>query len=82
MCALGMLKTARERGVGIPANMAIIGYDDIDVARTSRPALTTIRQPIDRMAEAAYELAVAGKESAKNPQKIVFNPEIVRRVSA
>jgi len=82
MCALGMLKTARERGISIPASMAIIGYGDIDVARTSRPALTTIRQPIDRMAAAAYELAVAGKESAKNPQKIAFNPEIVKRVSA
>ena len=82
MCALGMLKTARERGVNIPVNCAIVGYDDIDVARTSKPALTTIRQPIDRMAAAAFELAAGGRGSAAKPQKITFNPEIVKRASA
>ena len=55
-------------------NMAIIGYDDIDVARTSRPALTTIKQPIDRMAAAVYELAVSGKDSAEKPAKDRFQP--------
>jgi DNA-binding LacI/PurR family transcriptional regulator len=82
MCALGMLKTARERSVSVPADIAIIGYDDIDVAKTSRPALTTIKQPIEKMAAAAYELALAGRNSAGRPQKVVFTPELVKRASA
>lgn len=82
MCALGMLKTARERGINVPAGISIIGYDDIEVARTSRPALTTVKQPIEKMAAAAYEIALSGRASAERPQKVVFTPELVIRASA
>ena len=83
MCALGMLKTARERGIKIPEDIAVIGYDDLDAARTSRPALTTIKQPLEKMAIAALNMAVVERtEILMKPKKIVFNPELIKRASA
>jgi DNA-binding LacI/PurR family transcriptional regulator len=83
MCAVGLMKTARERGVKIPDDLSVIGYDDIDVAATSRPPLTTIRQPIDQIAATAIQMAIVEKtEILMNPKKIVFNPELVVRATA
>jgi DNA-binding LacI/PurR family transcriptional regulator len=83
MCALGMLRTARERGIRIPEDIAIIGYDDLDAARTSKPALTTIKQPLEMMAIAALEMALNQRaEILIRPKKSVFNPELVIRNSA
>lgn len=83
MCALGMLKAARERGIKIPEDIAIIGYDDLNAARTSRPALTTIKQPLEKMAIAALDMAISEKtEILMKPKKIVFNPELIKRATA
>ncbi len=83
MCAVGLLKTARERGIRIPEDIAIIGYDDIDVARTSKPPLTTIKQPEEQIAGTAYRMATEEKiEILMKPKKIVFNPELIIRLSA
>jgi len=51
-CAQGLLSVARERGVRIPEDVAIVGFDDLLIAQLSTPPLTTIRQPIKEMAEA------------------------------
>ena len=83
MCALGMLKTARERGIKIPEDIAIIGYDDLDTARTSKPALTTIKQPLENMAIAALNMAINERtELLIKPKKVIFNPELIKRASA
>lgn len=82
-CASGLLTIAKERGVQIPEDMAIMGFDDLLVARVSSPPLTTIRQPVDKMAEAAYNMAVINrKKILRSPQKIVFKPELIVRQSA
>ncbi|MCE5299464.1 MAG: substrate-binding domain-containing protein [Spirochaetia bacterium] len=83
MCAMGMLKAAREAGVRVPDDIAIIGYDDQDMARTAKPPLTTIKQPIDQMALKAYEMAAyLTKDVFAKPQKVVFKPELIQRMSA
>lgn len=82
-CAQGLLAVARDRGVRIPEDVAIIGFDDLLIARLSTPALTTIRQPLKEMAEAAYRMAVTQRyEILRKPQNAVFSPEIVIRKSA
>lgn len=80
MCALGVIKVARENNIKIPEQFSIIGYDDIDQAKTAKPPLTTIRQPIEQMASAAFLYATTeGKVILDNPQKISFKPELVER---
>jgi DNA-binding LacI/PurR family transcriptional regulator len=82
-CAQGLLAVARERGIRVPEDVAIIGFDDLLIARLSTPALTTIRQPLKEMAEAAYKMTVAQRDEVlRKPQNIVFHPEIVIRKSA
>ncbi len=82
-CAQGLLSVARDRGVRIPEDVAIIGFDDLLIAQLSTPALTTIRQPLKEMAEAAYNMAVnQADEILIKPQNIKFNPELVIRKSA
>jgi DNA-binding LacI/PurR family transcriptional regulator len=82
-CALGLLSVAKEMGKKIPEEIAIVGFDDLLIAQLSTPPLTTIKQPLDKMAEAAYKMAVLHRnEILHRPQKAVFNPELVIRKSA
>lgn len=53
MSALGAMRAAHDRGVRIPDDIAIVGYDDISFAALSVPSLTTVRQPKDELGEAA-----------------------------
>jgi DNA-binding LacI/PurR family transcriptional regulator len=82
-CAQGLLSVARDRGVRIPDEISIVGFDDLLIAQLSTPALTTIRQPLKEMAEAAYRMVVIQRdEILQNPKREVFNPELVIRKSA
>jgi LacI family transcriptional regulator len=81
--AVGMLKAARDLGVRIPEDIAIIGFDDLPFAATSDPPLTTVRQPLDQMAEAAYRMAtVETSDVFQKPRIVKLKPELVLRQSA
>jgi LacI family transcriptional regulator len=82
-CAMGLIAVAKEKRVRIPEDIAIVGFDDLLIAQLSTPKLTTIRQPLKEMAEAAYKMAVIHKdEILRKPQNMKFNPELVVRQSA
>lgn len=82
VCAEGMLSAASVRGVTVPDQLAIMGYDDHPISATSTPPLTTIRQPLDRMAFAAYQLATADAAAIlEHPRKLLFAPDLVARAS-
>lgn len=52
--AIGLVIAARKRGLHLPEELSLVGYDDTDPAATIEPPLTTVRQPIERMAEHAF----------------------------
>ncbi|MBO8185281.1 LacI family DNA-binding transcriptional regulator [Streptomyces spirodelae] len=54
--ALGTLEAARVRGLRVPHDLSVVGYDDVPVARWSSPALTTVHQPLRQMAEEAVHM--------------------------
>jgi DNA-binding LacI/PurR family transcriptional regulator len=82
-CAMGLIAVAKEKKVRIPEEIAIVGFDDLLIAQLSTPKLTTIKQPLEEMAKAAYQMAVLQRdEILRKPQNIKFNPEIVIRQSA
>lgn len=54
--ALAAYEAARTLGISIPRELSIVGYDDLQFARWAGPALTTVRQPLHEMAEAAVRL--------------------------
>jgi LacI family transcriptional regulator len=47
--ALGLMEAARSRGLRVPDDLSVVGYDDTQLARLSSPPLTTIAQPLRRM---------------------------------
>jgi LacI family transcriptional regulator len=82
-CALGLLSGARDRGVRIPEDISIVSFDDLPVAATSTPSLTTIKQPMKDIVEAAYVMATEQREEILNtPKKLLFKPELILRKSA
>jgi LacI family transcriptional regulator len=81
-CALGMLSVAREAGVKVPEQLAIIGYDDIPLASISDPPLSTIRQPLDAIAREAHRLATrCTDEILATPKQSMVEPSLVLRSS-
>lgn len=82
--AAAFLKEARTRGLKVPDDIAVLGFDDSIIAQTTTLGLSTIRQPASEMGEAAVKLAMAlveGEEDAYS-RIITFPPEIVVRESA
>ncbi len=59
MMALGAIRTVRERGLDVPRDISIVGYDDTDLMRFTDPPLTTIRQPVEQIAGHAVSLLTA-----------------------
>jgi len=80
--AIGALRAVREAGRRVPEDIALIGFDDIPLAAHTNPLLTTIRQPVQRMGEAAAEMLIERIEQPEAPpRRIVLPTELVIRVS-
>jgi LacI family xylobiose transport system transcriptional regulator len=56
--ALGVIEVATERGLRVPEDVSVVGYDDTQVATWARPRLTTVHQPIRRMAAEAARIVL------------------------
>jgi DNA-binding LacI/PurR family transcriptional regulator len=65
--AVGAMRAARERGLSVPVDLSVIGFDDVELAQIADPALTTIHQPIARKGEQAVELLLAILEGRNGP---------------
>lgn len=64
--ALGAYRAAHERGLVIPCDVSIVGFDDIEIARALNPPLTTVRVPGEEMGRVAFERLrhlIVGEES-------------------
>lgn len=59
--AAGVLATAHQRGIAVPAMLSVAGFDDTQLASSVWPALTTIRQPVRDLAYAAAGMLFSGK---------------------
>jgi len=78
--AIGALTMLRERGVTVPAELSVVGFDDMPIARDVTPALTTVRLPLADMGARAMTLAL--ETSGGEPRVERATAEIVRRASA
>lgn len=66
------VSVAHRRGLSVPEDVSVVGFDDTMLATTVWPELTTVKQPISAMAEAALELLIADLRSrqARTPRKV------------
>jgi LacI family transcriptional regulator/LacI family repressor for deo operon, udp, cdd, tsx, nupC, and nupG len=58
MVAVGAMMACRERGLDVPGQVSIVGFDDIEIAQYVTPALTTVHQPKLRLGQVAMEVLV------------------------
>jgi LacI family xylobiose transport system transcriptional regulator len=79
--ALGVLEAARMRGLRVPADLSVVGYDDIPVARWSSPALTTVHQPLLRMGQEAARLVLRLREGDVSANRLDLGVHLVVRDS-
>lgn len=81
--ALGVLRAARQQGLGVPRDLSVVGSDDSPLIEFTDPPLTTVRQPSMEMAAAACRslLDLIGGGTAANAE-MLLTPELVVRGSA
>lgn len=79
--ALGALQAARERGLRIPEDLSVVGFDDVEYASMFQPRLTTLRQPCYRMGAVAASLLLRQMQGEPGGQAMFLPHEWVSRDS-
>lgn len=84
LLAIGLVNELVRLGVRVPDDIAVIGYDDIELAASAAVPLTTVRQPRPELGRAAAELALAETSEgvAHSHRQLVLTPELIVRDSA
>lgn len=81
--AVGAYQALYQAGLRIPQDMALVGYDDIELARYMTPPLTTIHQPKDELGELAIDVLIHRMAQPDlQQQRLQLTPELVERGSA
>ncbi len=79
--AIGAFKSLQERGIKVPRDMALAGFDDIALARNLNPPLTTIRQPIYEQTRKSLEMVLSLIHGEKVPDVVRFPTKFIIRES-
>jgi LacI family transcriptional regulator len=80
--AIGAIRAIQEKGLRVPQDISVMGFDDIPGAAFYSPSLTTVRQPLNRMGEVAAQSLLDRIEGKRDyPAEIAIEPEFVVRES-
>lgn len=80
--AVGAYQALYQAGLRIPQDMAIVGYDDIELARYMTPPLTTIHQPKDELGELAIDVLIHRMaQPTLQQQRLQLTPVLMERGS-
>nr|WP_276591784.1 substrate-binding domain-containing protein [Sphingomicrobium nitratireducens] len=77
--AAAVVMVANKLGLEVPRDLSVAGFDNAPISQTMWPALTTVSQPFNRMAESAVRLASRGREASG--QSVILPHELVVRAS-
>ena len=80
LMAVGAMREIRERGLRIPGDISVTGFDNIKLAQFCYPALTTVHIPRDEIGQSICD-ALIPSEKSKPAQEIMIDPEFVLRDS-
>src|SRR5438552_2876920 len=79
--AIGAMRAAKRLGLRVPADLEVIGFDDIPLAAASDPALTTVHQPIAEKGRVATRLLIRELDEGGPRERIVLPTELLLRES-
>ena len=81
--ALGAIRAIRDGGLQVPDDIAVVGFDDMPLAESASPPLTTVRQPIARAGQQAVETLLDIIHTTPQPARHIILPvELVIRASS
>src|SRR5712692_5847391 len=80
--AMGLLAACHKRGIFVPDNLSIIGFDDIDMAAYTHPPLTTIRQPRFELGQRAMHMMLDLLAGQEPENQMVSGELVVRQTTA
>ncbi len=81
MTALGAMRQMRVRGLRVPEDLSVVGFDDLFFASYTQPPLTTVRQPMRKMGKMAMESLLALMSGAESVAQIKVDAELIVRES-
>ncbi|HSR18162.1 MAG TPA: substrate-binding domain-containing protein, partial [Ignavibacteriaceae bacterium] len=81
LAALGFQKGVIDLGLKVPGDVALVGFDDIDLAKYASSPLTTIKQNTDKIGELAMESVINRIEGKETPVRTILEPELIIRES-
>ena len=79
--AAAAISVARRLKISIPEDLAVIGFDDIDIATISSPSITTIRQPAFEIGYQSCELLISRIETERSVSSLILDTELIIRES-
>lgn len=79
--AFGVLEALGARGIRVPADIAVTGFDDVEEARYVSPGLTTVRQPLEEQGHEAVRLVMLSLQQRVAPSNLLLRTELVTRGS-
>jgi DNA-binding LacI/PurR family transcriptional regulator len=82
LMASGAVRALLARGLEVPRDVAVVGFDDAPVARHTEPQLTTMHQPVEQMGRSMVELLVARIEGRPTEHHVILAPHLVVRASS
>jgi DNA-binding LacI/PurR family transcriptional regulator len=82
LMANGAIRVLQASGRRVPSDVSVVGFDDVVIATTSEPPLTTIRQPLEDMGRVAAETVVAVVQGREVDRQPILATTLVQRESA
>jgi DNA-binding LacI/PurR family transcriptional regulator len=83
MVAIGAINSIKQKGLSIPGDVSVVGFDDISLASEVSPPLTTVRVPKELMGRLAAEILFQDRqEQPLVPRKILLPPQLIIRASS
>ncbi len=80
--AAGIIDAAIERGISVPSELRVVGFDDTRIAQMTRPRMTTVHVPMSSMGASAVELLCRRLDEPKRPAtRLTLQSELIVRVS-
>ena len=82
LMAAGAIRVLRDAGRSVPGDVAVVGFDDSETARTSEPPMTTVSQDIEQAGHRMAELLLEQVGGATEPRQEILPTHLVVRTSS